>query len=216
VVQRLFPGDGAPALIIHCKGTFGVVGDWETHTICWADIADVEVGYQSIKIETHNYYGYDSGPNTTDRGYWPVDLNSDGLHDLLVLAWGFGEQGKHFENDKGESVYDRFPYDEPEGLRLIQRKEIKGCPWGIHSDKVVNWSEVLSAPQLYREHIRSALSACQDSVWKKRLKEALSQLTDQKQHKTSSGQATPPAAPPHRDFAALGAAWRDLRNILTP
>ena len=175
-IRPLFDKDESPALIIHCKGPIGVVGDWETHTVCWAGISEVEVGYEAVKIQTHYHYAYDSGPMTTQNGYWAVDVNADGLEDILVLGWSFGEHGKNVENEKGKWVYKRFRYNRPTEMRLIRRKAIKGCPSVIESDKTIPWTKIVEEPDRYSRLLRKALKHCKSPIWQDRLNEALKQL----------------------------------------
>ena len=175
-LRSVFTNDEALAVIIHCKGTIGVVGKWETQTVCWPDISEVEVGYQTVRIQTFDYYGCDSGEKTTERAYWPVDLNQDGLQDLLVVAWGFGEQGIHLDDENGKPTYKRIPYDEPVGLRLIERKSVKGCPVGIRSDKVIGWTDVLHTPSSYLRFIQETRRHCKDVTWNGRLRRMIEAL----------------------------------------
>ena len=177
-VDPLFPNDPSPAVIIRCRGG-NTVAQWETHTISWPEAAsDMELRYQAVSIQVHDHYGYDSGPVTSQNAYWPVDINGDGLDDLLVLGWGTGNPGRHVEKENGERVYIRVPYDGPTHIRLIQRKEIKGSPFGIDRDETVEWKDVLAASGCYRVLLRKALIECHDQVWQARLMRALTELTD--------------------------------------
>lgn len=186
-IRPLFDKDESPALIIHCKGPYGVVGDWETHTVCWAGISEVEVGYEVVKIQTHYHYAYESGPMTTQNGYWPVDVSGDGLEDILVLGWSFGERGQGVKNNKGEWEYRRFPYNRPTKIRLIRRKAIKGCPSVVESDKTIPWTKIVEEPDRYGRLLRKALKHCKSPIWRDRLNEALKQL--QKQARSKNGRA---------------------------
>ena len=175
--RRLFPSDNAPALIIRCTGRVGNVGSWETHAVSWPELAKTEVAYRTVNIQVHDHYDYDSGPYTMQGRYWPVDIDGDKLDDLVVFFWEFGARGWHEEDEDGQ--YRPHPFDRPAGLRLVCRKMLKGCAFGIASDETLAWGDVKKSPGKYAGLLRRTLPKCTDPVWRTRLGKAIEQLTDE-------------------------------------
>jgi len=178
-VRQLFSSNEAQVVIIHCKSG-GINEEWETETICWPEILNGEVVYRSVNIATYIHSLHESGYTTYQRRYWPIDLNADGLQDLLVLEWLVGEGILQQVDEKGKDTSEHMTCNVPRSLRLIQRKNQRGWPWGIESDKVVKWADVVQAPQIYRRHLEAARSTCQDNVWKQRLTKAIDELDVEK------------------------------------
>ncbi len=173
-VKPIFPNDNNPAIVIKCKVFEPTVFDWETHTILWLEGNEgYKIGYNGINIQVYYNYEADSGPDTIERKYWPIDINDDGLDDILVLEWNGSNKGRYIINDNGKEIYKYFKYDEPTGIRLIQREEYDGTPIGVEYDQQIKWSRVEKFPIKHISYFKESLLFCESNVWEKRLLKAI-------------------------------------------
>jgi len=162
-----------PVLIIRASQSSDSLCQWESHTICW--LAEVPGqganawAHESVSIVTRYYYGYDSGPQFAERGYWPVDIDGDEMDDLFVFGWSSGRV------TDGASLRKLGPYDEPGSIRKIVRKHWKKAfPGPVESDETLLWEKALLDPQCV-PLLKAALERCEDEIWTQRLKKALAE-----------------------------------------
>ncbi len=169
-VRGIFSQDESPAIIFHCEGKIGVVGEWKTETICWPDISEHSVKYISVPISTHTSLASGSGFDVVDIGYWGVDIHNNGIDDLVLIEWKSGEYKK---DGQVRGSYQTVIYDYPSTLRLISRRSKRNSLGVVEQDRTINWGEVKSEFQTYERIIKACLKSNTDAVWEERLIKAL-------------------------------------------
>lgn len=175
--QRLFGSEPlAPMqIVVHVTGRLGELGRVSSDTVTWVtNPSDRSPQYASVAIITRDRYGYSaSEAAVTERAYWPIDVNTDAVDDLLALAWRHGEASQSEQDSEGIWQTRRHSVDEPMEVRLITRGPRNGQALAITSDRTFAWPEVLDNAGQFVPLLEKALIRANDLQWQQRLDRAL-------------------------------------------